>query len=350
MVATRVKVKTIDGDGHVTERGSNLIEYLESPWRERAKVEGSTFALTPSDGIDRNMGGKLLKGMGNTCQAWLEALEMGGLEGAVLYTTVGLFLGMVKDPDHAIAVARGYNSWVAHEICQPSGGRLYGVALLPVQDPEEAAKELRRAKTELGLVAGMLPADGWHLYGDPKFDVIYRTAAELDIALAVHAAGSLQGTSFDMFPKFIQTHTMSHPVNILRQFTSMMFQGVFEKFPTVRFGFMETGGTWVPWWLDRMDEEFEHRGAEEAPVLTKKPSAYVHKGGNIFFGLEAEERLLRPTLDLIGDDIFMYATDWPHWDGDYPESLHEMWQREDLTETQRANVLGGTAMRFYGLK
>jgi predicted TIM-barrel fold metal-dependent hydrolase len=223
------------------------------------------------------------------------------------------------------------------------------VALLPVQDPDEAAKELRRATTELGLVGGMLPADGPHLMGAPQFDVIYKTAADLKCAIAVHASGSLMGQSLDTFPKFIQTHTMSHPVSILRQFTSMMFQGVFEKFPTVRFGFMETGGTWVPWWLDRMDEEFEHRGEEEAPLLTRKPSQYVHKGGNIFFGLEAEERLLGPTVDLIGDDIFMYATDWPHWDGDYPESLQEIRQRKDLTETQRAGVLGGAAQRFYGL-
>jgi predicted TIM-barrel fold metal-dependent hydrolase len=54
---------------------------------------------------------------------------------------------------------------------------------------------------------------------------------------------------------------------------------------------------------------------DEAPLLSKKPSAYVHKDGNIFFGLEAEERLLGPTLDLIGEDLFMYASDWPHWDG-----------------------------------
>lgn len=344
------QLRTIDGDGHVTERQSNILDYLESPWRERATGKtGSTFSLTPSDGIDRNMGGKLLKGAGNTCQAWLEALDMGGLDAAVLYTTQGLFLGMVNDPDHAIAVARGYNSWLSHELCQPSDSKLYGVALLPVQDHAEAAKELRRAVTDLHLSGAMLPADGPNLLGDPKFDVVYQTAAELDCAIAVHASGSLLGQSLNTFPKFIQTHTMSHPISILRQFTNMMFQGVFEKFDSVRFGFMETGGTWVPWWLDRMDEEFEHRGEEEAPVLTKKPSAYVYRGGNIFFGLEAEERLLGPTLDLIGEDLFMYASDWPHWDGDYPESLEEVRRRADLTEGQRANVLGGAAQRFYGL-
>ncbi|PON13761.1 hypothetical protein C2W62_32660 [Candidatus Entotheonella serta] len=64
-----------------------------------------------------------------------------------------------------------------------------------------------------------------------------------------------------------------------------------------------------------MDEEYEHRGEEEAPHLTRKPSTFVHEGGNIFFGCEAEERMLGPTLDLIGHNTVMYASDWPHWDG-----------------------------------
>ena len=47
----------------------------------------------------------------------------------------------------------------------------------------------------------------------------------------------------------------------------MMFEGVFERFSTVRFAFLECGGSRIPWWLDRMDEEYEHRGEEEAPEL-----------------------------------------------------------------------------------
>ncbi|HXG36156.1 MAG TPA: amidohydrolase family protein [Dehalococcoidia bacterium] len=341
-------VRAIDGDGHINERGTNLNEYLESPYSERA--QGMTFMLTPLDGVDRNIGTKLFKGKGNSTESWLEAMEWGPLNTAVLYPTIGLFTGFIKDPDHAVAVCRAYNTWLAKEVCAPSGGRLKGVALLPPQDPEEAAKELRRARKELGHVAAMLPADGWHLLGLKQFHGIYNAAAEVDMAIAVHASGSLLGQSLDNFPKFIQAHTVSHPFSIMRQFTSMMYDGVFEKFPAVRFGFLETGGSWVPWFLDRLDEEFEHRGEEEAPLLKKKPSEYVHGGGNIFFGLEAEERLLRPTMDLLGDDLFLYASDWPHWDGDYPESLHEVLEREDLTEIQRTNIVRGAAERFYGLK
>jgi hypothetical protein len=151
-----------------------------------------------------------------------------------------------------------------------------------------------------------------------------------------------------MFPKFIQTHTVAHPFGILRQFTSVMFEGAFELFPTLRFAFLETGCTWVPWWLDRMDEEFEKRGDVEAPALKRQPSQYVRQGGNVFFGVEAGERLLGQTLDLIGDDVVMYASDYPHWDGDYPESLFAIARREDITGPQREGLLRGAALRFYG--
>ena len=99
-----------------------------------------------------------------------------------------------------------------------------------------------------------------------------------------------------------------------------------------------------------MDEEYEHRGEEEATDLKRKPSAFVHEGATLFRCREAEERMLGPTLTLIGSDTVMYASDWPHWDGDYPASLFEMQNREDLTEEQREGVLHRAAMRFYGLE
>jgi hypothetical protein len=347
------KVRSIDGDGHVIENIPQLLDHLEAPYRSwYGSGRGGAVTLLPGDGAPRGLGGKFTSGPGNSTASWLSMMQEGELESAILYPTGGLFGGFLKDADYAVAFSRAYNNWLAKDLLKPEQG-LVGVALLPIQDPQEAAKELRRAKQELGLVGAMLPADGGHLLGNRHYNVLYQAAAEVDMPIAIHASGSWAAdahTTSHQFPKFIQAHTISHPFGILRQFTSMMFEGVFERFPTVRFGFLECGGTWVPWWLDRMDEEYEHRGAEEAPDLTRKPSTFVHEGGNLFFGCEAEERMLGPTLDLIGVDTIMYASDWPHWDGDYPHSLFEMQQRDDLTEEQRHGVLSRAAERFYGLE
>src|SRR5207237_975046 len=116
----------------------------------------------------------------------------------------------------------------------------------------------------------------------------------------------------------------------------------------LKLAFLEAGCTWVPYFMDRMDEEFEFRHVE-APLLTKKPSAYV-KSSNIFVSCEPEETLLPETMRIVGSDSIIYASDFPHWDGSFPESLFELEAREDLTDDQKHAILVDNPNRLYGLK
>ena len=343
------RLRAVDGDGHIVENPKRLIELLDEPYREFRGGTNVSAALVPLDGIDRNLGTRLFHGSATNTQECIEALDRGAMDLTVLFPTLGLFSGYIRDPDYQAAYCRAYNSWLSDEVCAPSNGRVLGVGLLPVLLEEETERELRRSK-ELGLVGAILPADGTHLPGHKRFDRAFAAAAELDFPVTVHASGSTNAPGAEIFPKFIQAHSVAHPYGIIRQFTSMLFEGVFDKFPTVRFAFLETGATWVPWWLDRIDEEYEHRGAVDAPLVKHAPSSYVHQGGNIFFSCEANERLLPQTLDLIGDDVVMYASDYPHWDCDYPGSLHAIQERPDLSDAQRQGLLYGAAERFYHLE
>src|SRR6266511_4611190 len=166
----QTKVRRIDGDGHVIEDARKVLEHMEAPYRNwyAASRTGNVF-LVPSDGAPRGLGDKFRTGAGNSTESWLTMMQEGDLERAILYPTSGLFEGFLKDPDYAVAYSRAYNNWLAKEVLKPAQG-LLGVALLPVQDQEEAAKELRRAKQELGLVGAMLPADGGHLLGHRRYD------------------------------------------------------------------------------------------------------------------------------------------------------------------------------------
>src|SRR5678815_5427733 len=93
----------------------------------------------------------------------------------VLYPTGGLGLGLIQNPEWACVLARAYNSWLADRFIKQSP-RLHGVAILPVHEPLEAAKELERAKA-LGHVAGLLPAVTWLQkgYGHTDFDPVSYT-------------------------------------------------------------------------------------------------------------------------------------------------------------------------------
>lgn len=348
MASTRDTIVAIDGDGHIIENTTRIVELLDEPFRTFRTCDRSKnfySSLVPVDGTDRHFNERFSRaGFAGNAADWLAALDRGPLERSVLFPTIGLFSGYIKDPDYQRAFCRAYNSWLA-EVCRDGRERIFGVGLLPTHEPDAA--EVGRCK-EIGLIGVMLPADGAHLLGHRRFDAVYRRASELDMPVAVHASGSAMAPGAEVFPKFIQAHTVAHPFGILRQFTSMMFEGVFEKFPTVRFAFLESGATWVPWWLDRLDEEYNDRGSVDAPLLAKRPSEYVHQGGNIFFAAESEERLIGAAMELIGNDVVMYASDYPHWDHEYPQSLHKLRERPDLSEEQNYGLMRGAAERFYG--
>ncbi len=144
----------IDADGHVLEKDYELADFLEGRYREMKRNE--TYGFFPSiDGWQRGFSAKG-KETDVPASRWLGFLDELGVDTTVLYPTGGLALGLIQDHNWACGLARAYNNWVAARYTGESA-RLKAVALLPVQVPEEAAKELERAK-DLGLVAGLMPA------------------------------------------------------------------------------------------------------------------------------------------------------------------------------------------------
>jgi predicted TIM-barrel fold metal-dependent hydrolase len=334
----------IDADGHVRDTDAHYRQYIEAPYNQR------TWMITQGggDGFDRYINGTL--GWQHvSAHEWLEALDQGGVETTVLYPTAGLSVGFLKETDYAVALCRAYNNFLSEEFLKVSP-RLQAVALLPLQDVDEAVKELRRAVSELHMVGGMLPADGPYLLGKTTWDPLYAEAQRLDTMVAIHGTGTLLGRGLDeyLFDRLIQAHSLSHSGSQMRQMASIMFDGVPERFPDLRIAFLEAGCTWVPYFMDRMDEEFEFRHVE-APRLTRKPSEYV-RDSHIFVACEPEERLLPETLRIVGADSILYASDFPHWDHSFPDSLFELEQREDLTDEDKHQILIANPKRLYGLK
>jgi predicted TIM-barrel fold metal-dependent hydrolase len=336
----------VDADGHVTESTEQLAAYIDPAWRDYGPWPGAR-TYYPMDAWDRSARGTLGETAGSA-KTWLEALDRGGLECAVLYPTAGLAIGWVREPGLAVALCRAYNDFFHHELAAASP-RLKGVALLPLQDPAAAVAELRRARG-LGAVGAMLPAVGLRQpLGHPDFWPIYAEAERLDCMVGVHA--TVRGPHFygaDLFDTLVEVHTLSHPFGQMIQMTSLVLQGVFEAFPRLRVAFLEAGCTWVPYWLGRLDEEWEKRGALEAPRCWRKPSEYL-TSEQVFYPAEAGEWLLGPTVRALGRAGIVYASDFPHWDHEFPENIATLRERGDLDDSTKAAVLGGAARRLYRL-
>ena len=139
------------------------------------------------------------------------------------------------------------------------------------------------------MVGAVLPAvaPAGRLYSGPEFYPLWEEAQKLDVPVSTHGGLSMPSLGLDMVNNFTIGHTLEHPFAQIRQFTALMFEGVFELFPNFKFGCIECGVGWVPYMMDRMDEEQERKG-HYSPRCKLKPSEYVKKG-NIFFAVEVEE-------------------------------------------------------------
>lgn len=328
----------IDADMHVRDEEALLRQYLPERWQKRA-------FLLPKDGYDRDCGGRLGKRKVDA-QTQLADMDVEGIQTAVLYPTNGLFLGEVRDPEYAAALCRAYNNWLA-DYCKTDPTRLKGVAMVPLQDVRAAVKELERAVGELGMVGVLFPTFfryGPTSPGEEYFDPFYATAQELGVPVAFHASGGVARGN-DRFGTFLQIHIHSHVPEQMAMVTSVLLGGVLEKFPRLTVGFMEAGCGWVPFWLEHIDEEWEKR-REEAPLLKAKPSEYA-LSGRCYFGVEPEERLIPVAAEVLGEGQLLYASDYPHWDSDWPNTVKTLRDRTDLSDGLKAKLLGENARRFY---
>jgi len=329
----------VDADGHVRDDEPELKRYLAPEWARRT-------LLFPRDAHDRDLGGVLGK-RDVTAKIQLEDMDVEGIDVSILYPTNGLFVGELRDREYAVAVSRAYNDWLA-DYCQTDSQRLKGVAIVPLQDIDAACREINRAVSEKGMVAAMFPTYFRYAQrsaGDPFFDPFYAECERLGVPVAFHATGGERGEA--RFDSFLGLHLFSHVPEQMITMTGVILGGVLEKFPKLTVGFMEAGCGWLPFWMEHMDEEYEKR-KHEAPLLQQDPSEYV-KNGRVYIGCEPEEKMIPIAAEWVGEDQLLYASDYPHWDSDWPNTVSTVRERTDLSDTMKRKLLGENALRFYGM-
>jgi predicted TIM-barrel fold metal-dependent hydrolase len=278
---------------------------------------------------------------------WQQFLDEDDIAWSVLYPTAGLSFGLIRDQEWACALAAGYNNYL-YETFLKSEKRLKGMALIPLQSIPEAVKELRRAVKDLRMVGAILPAVGLRQpFGDQRYFPVYEAAQELGALLAVHAAPT-QGIGVDAFDTLIEVRTLSHGFGQMIQMNSMIYNGVFDKFPTLRVAYAEAGCGWLPYLLERMDMEYEHRNTQ-VPALKVLPSEHL-RSGRIFVHCELEEMGIARIVEFLRDDILFCATDFPHEPrSEFRENIEKFMAREDLSMESKLKITTENPKRMYPL-
>jgi len=351
----------IDGDGHIVEDMRAIVDLMPRPYRDKYGTHTFFDPFPPLDHLhSANLHDFPPEAFGNVGpDGWMDFLKDVGIEAAVLYTTRGLSFGKVVSRDWAIDLARAYNDWL-HQTYLQKNPRFKGMALIPLQDPDAAVEELRRAVKDLGMCGAMLPSTGFQSHlGHKRYWPIYEEANKLGCAIGIHG-GAHENLGLDDMSPYAPVHALGHPFGQMVSFAGVIFNGICDRFPNVRFGFMEGGVAWLLVCLERFDRSYEthvqHDLRGEFFKLQKgeKVSDYITrhiKAGRIFVGCEGDEPDIAHAIKRVGNGPFVYSSDFPHEVNNEfcKKEIREMMENAELTEADRAAVLYRNAQRFYKL-
>jgi len=344
--------RIIDGDGHVLEDSAGINKFLPFDTAQRAPFP--PLDHLHSQGSRSTPGSFQAVGPGE----WVEFMDDVGISSAVLYPTAGLACGQITNPDWAIATTRAYNDWL-QEIFLAKTSRLYGMGLLALQEPQAAIEELRRVVLDLKMPGVMLPSNGLRKHlGSKEYWPIYEEANRLGCAVAIHG-GCHNQMGLDDMNAFVPIHALGHPFGLMISFAGMVFNGVFDRFPNVRFGFLEGGVGWLPFVMERFDRSsetfFDYSPSQQLVDFGgRKVSDYIRdhiKAGRIYVGCEGGEANLPHTVRFAGSESVLYSSDFPHEvNNEYcKEEIGEIRDHEELTQEDKEAILFKNAERFYGI-
>ena len=371
----------IDADGHILEPANLWQDYLEAKYRDRALQikrdgEGLEYLEINGEASKKTVKGVLglMGAMGEedllpsperlymehmpygACDAAqrVDLLDQEHLEKALLYPTLGLLWECeCSDAEISDAYTRAYNRWII-DFTRPSEGRLVPIAQLSMLDIEKAVIELERAVRDGARGAFVAPFTHSKLpHGHPDHDPLWAKAEELGVPMAIHPTFDLDSNTSPRFKMESFGAAAGWYGNVtvrqgLQQVLASFFAfGVFEKFPNLQLGILEVGSGWVGSMLDRMDAVYDTAAGRALP-LNEKPSFYFKR--QCFVSGDPDEHSAAYTMDYVGSDKFMWASDYPHPDhtGTWVHDLVEL--VDPLDEAARERVLGGNVKRIYGLE
>jgi predicted TIM-barrel fold metal-dependent hydrolase len=282
--------------------------------------------------------------------ARLEVMEAEGIDRALLFPSLYLLWGDIRDPRVAAATCRAYNDWIA-DFCRYDSARLFALGIVPLQDVELAVREARRL-ARLGLRGFVLRPErfkGLALY-DERCDALWEVAAGDDLAIGIHGSFGtrMRGFATERYADNVFfEHMVAHPFGQMAALMDVVAGGVLDRFPRLRVGFFESGLAWLPYWLDRLDRHFEVMG-HFTPQLRRRPSEIFRE--SCFVSMEADERRGLEWMverDLAG--CVLWGSDYPHFDATYPgayEAARETFAA--VGEKVVARVVDENPRRFMG--
>jgi len=363
-MATEQRLQVIDADAHVVET-ERTWEYLD-PGEERYRP---TLYTTPNEpgravwgagGQFRSMNfndtreqlAELSKKSGfdldlspegrhmHDVQARLADMDRLGIDVQVLYNSFWL-TAVTDDPAAERALCRSWNRWMA-DACGQSPDRLRWTCVVPVMSMDESLEQLRYAKEHGAVGVMMRPIEGDRLLVDPYFYPLYEEAERLNMAICVHVSNASPAVVAGMRSRYDRAASFySLRVPTVGSCLVYIMSEVPERFPTLRWGFIEVSAQWVPWIV----KEAKRR----ARKLSRDMSDNVLQAANVYVSCEVDDDLPF-ILNYSGEQNLVIGTDYGHTDiSSENDAITTFRAREDVSPEVKVKILQDNPRALYGL-
>jgi uncharacterized protein len=335
--------RVIDCDIHTPlPTADNLSPYLSEHWREYIRTsafKGAVDTAYPTNAPTTGKASTLESVQRDVLDAW--SAEIG-----ILNCTYAV--DSLHNPDTAAAMAAAVNDWLIAEWLAREP-RLRASLVVPTRVPEMGAQEIDRLGDHPGIVQVLLPVRSEAPYGNRRYLPIFEAAARHNIVVSLQFGGSPGNPPTGSgWPSYYVEEYVGMAQVFQTQVLSMIVEGVFDRFPSLRVALVEGGWTWLPSLMWRIDKDWKGL-RREVPWNTQPPSAYVRDRVRLTLqpidAPDNPEHLLQ-IVDAIGsDDVLMFSTDYPHWHF----SSSDQALPAGLSDRTRKKILYDNASAFYHL-
>jgi predicted TIM-barrel fold metal-dependent hydrolase len=345
----------IDTDVHnAIKNKAELLEFLPKVWHERYMSSGlgmSSLWPNPSGHLRKDASPEDGGSPGSDPHFMLKHhLEAYGIEYAILTGNGESVLSLHPDPDYGNAIASAYNDHLAENWLKTSS-RFKGSLIVNVSDPAAAVKEIERMGNHPDMVQVLISSGARTPYGQRFYHPIYEAAERHGLPVAIHPGSEGHGMAYPPTPAGFPTRYMEWhnilPLNYMGHVNSLVCEGVFEKFPGLKFVAIEGGVAWLPHLMWRMDKNYKGL-RDSTPWLKRLPSEYILDHIRLTTQPIEEPRRKGELLSIFqmidAEKTLMFSSDYPHWDFDNPKVVLPPMPRD-----MKVRILSGTAAELYGL-
>ena len=275
---------------------------------------------------------------------WMDAV---GVDVAVLFPTPMLALGVHPQVEVEIALSRAYNRWLCERVLAHEK-RLVSMLYLPFNDPDATYEFVKEFGEKKGVVGFLITSTRYRPVHANQYMKTYALLEEMGLPIAFHGSYHWHDQAQGMLNRFISVHALGFVWYNMCHLANWIINGIPERFPKLKVLWLESGLAWIPFMMQRFDNEYMMR-TSEAPALKKLPSDYMR---DMYFASQPMEitdmGLLEETMRVINAETqLVYSSDYPHWDFDLPSTIYDL---PFLSETAKRNILGGNANRLFNLK